>query len=136
MACAVMSFPLVVRTIRVSFEEVDHQLEWVAYSLGRSTWNVFWTVTFPLASKGILAGAILGFTRALGEFGATITIAGNIPGRTQTLSAAIYSAQQSGNEERATLLLMVAVAVGFSAVFLTEWLTHGKQRGEKRRPHE
>ena len=131
LACAVMSFPLVVRTVRVSFESIDPQLENVACSLGKSRWIVFWSVTLPLASKGLLAAAILGFTRAMGEFGATVTIAGNIPGRTQTLASAIYSAQQAGDGSRATFLLLVSLTVGFVAVFLTEWLTRPKGAVER-----
>jgi len=123
LACAVMSFPLVVRTVRVSFEAIDPQLEHVARTLGKSRWVVFWGITMPLASRGLIAAAILGFTRAMGEFGATVTIAGNIPGRTQTLSSAIYSAQQAGDGSRATFLLIVSLTIGFLAVFLTEWLT-------------
>ncbi len=131
-ACSVMSFPLVVRTARVSFESVDPQLEKVALTLGKSKWNVFCSVTFPLASKGLLAAAILGFTRALGEFGATVTIAGNIPGRTQTLASAIYSAQQGGRDGEATVLLVIALTVGFLAVFLTEWLSRPSSKERKR----
>jgi len=130
-ACTVMSFPLVVRTSRVSFESVDCKLEVVACSLGKSRAAVFFGITLPLASKGLLAAAILGFTRALGEFGATVTIAGNIPGRTQTLASAIYSAQQAGDDARATLLLLIALAIGFTAVFLTEWLTRTHADGGK-----
>ena len=123
LACAVMSFPLIVRTARVAFEEVDPQLEVMARTLGRSRVATLWLVTLPLAWKGLLAATILGFTRALGEFGATVMVAGNIPGQTQTLAAAIYSAQQAGNRGLANVLLLVALGAGFLAVFLTEWLT-------------
>ncbi|MFW6217402.1 MAG: molybdate ABC transporter permease subunit, partial [Verrucomicrobiota bacterium] len=85
-------------------------------------------ITLPLASRGLLAAFILGFTRSLGEFGATVMIAGNIPGRTQTLASAIYSAQQSGDADRANLLLAFAIVVGFAAVFTTEWLTRRPAR--------
>lgn len=122
-ACSVMAMPLVVRTARVSFEEVNPRLEDMARTLGYGPARTFLTVTLPLASQGLLAAAILGFTRAMGEFGATIIIAGNIPGRTQTLASAIFSAQQAGNEPRANVLLTVALVVGFVAIFATEWLS-------------
>lgn len=128
-ACSVMSLPLALRTTRVSFEAIDPQLESMARTLGRTRLNTFITVTLPLAKRGLLAAAILGFTRAMGEFGATVIIAGNIPGRTQTLSSAIYSAQQSGNDQQATLLLSIALLVGFVAVFLSEWLSRPSKGG-------
>ena len=123
LACAVMSFPLVVRTARVSFEEVDPRLEQIARTLGCGAIETFFRVTLPLASRGLVAAAILGFTRCMGEFGASVMVAGNIPGKTQTLAAAIYTAQQSGDEGLANQLLVIAFGVGFAAVFLTEWLT-------------
>ncbi|MBK1878691.1 molybdate ABC transporter permease subunit [Pelagicoccus mobilis] len=131
-ACGVMSFPLVIRTARVSFESVNPRLEQMARTLGYSSWQTFFTVTLPLASRGLLASAVLGFTRAMGEFGATVILAGNIPGRTQTLSSAIYSAQQAGNEEQANGLLLIALAVGFLAVFLAEKLSTPKQEVTRR----
>ncbi|MCG8527669.1 MAG: molybdate ABC transporter permease subunit [Opitutales bacterium] len=126
LACSVMSLPLVVRTMRVSFEEVNPRLEVMARTLGRSPLNTFFTVTIPLAARGILAAMILGFTRAIGEFGASMMIAGNIPGRTQTLSSAIYSAQQSGQMDKGLILLLIAIAIGFIAVFFTEYLSNPK----------
>jgi len=126
-ACGVMSLPLVVRTARVSFEEVNPRLETMAQTLGYGPLRAFFAITLPLAGRGLTAAAILGFTRSMGEFGATVILAGNIPGRTQTLSSAIYSAQQAGNYERANGLLLVALAVGFAAIFLTEWLTRKPQ---------
>ncbi|WPJ97591.1 molybdate ABC transporter permease subunit [Coraliomargarita algicola] len=120
LACSVMAAPLVIRTARVSFEEVDPELEQMARTLGYSRLKSFIRVTLPLAWKGLLAAVLLGFTRSLGEFGATVMIAGNIPGKTQTLASAIYSAQQSGKDERALLLVAVALLVGFVAIFLTE----------------
>lgn len=130
-ACSVMSMPLVIRTARVSFEEVDPRLEDMARTLGYGRARVFLLVTLPLAARGLAAAMILGFTRAMGEFGATVIIAGNIPGRTQTLSSAIYSAQQAGRDDRADLLTGVALLVGFFAIFATEWLTY--PRGHQRR---
>jgi molybdate transport system permease protein len=119
-ACAVMAAPLVIRTARVSFEEVDPELEQIARTLGYGRIGGFLRVTLPLAWKGLLAAGLLGFTRSLGEFGATVMIAGNIPGKTQTLASAIYSAQQSGQDARAFILVFLALLVGFIAIFLTE----------------
>ena len=123
LACAVMTTPLIVRTARVSFEGVDPRYEAMARTLGHGRIVTFFRYTLPLASRGLLASVILGFSRAIGEFGATIVLAGNIPGRTQTLSSAIFSAQQAGNEGEANFLLGVALAVGFTAIFLTEYLS-------------
>jgi len=122
-ACAVMSFPLVVRTARVSFEGVNPRYELMARTLGYGPMRGLCSITLPLASRGLLAAMILGFTRAMGEFGATVIVAGNIPGRTQTLSSAIFSAQQSGNQVQADFLLLVALAVGFTTVYVTESLS-------------
>lgn len=122
-ACSVMATPLVVRTARVSFEGVDPRYEDMARTLGHGRFITFINYTLPLAARGLLTAMILGFTRAVGEFGATIVLAGNIPGRTQTLSAAIYSAQQAGREDEANFLLGVALAVGFAAIFITEYLS-------------
>lgn len=132
-ACSVMSMPLVIRTARVSFEAVDPKLEDMARTLGYGRVRVFLLVTLPLAARGLAAAMILGFTRAMGEFGATVIVAGNIPGRTQTLSSAIFSAQQSGQDERADLLTGVALLVGFLAIFTTEWLTYPRGRKQRRR---
>ncbi len=122
-ACAVMATPLVVRTARVSFEAVDPRYEQMARTLGHGRIATFFHYTLPLASRGLLATIILGFTRAVGEFGATIILAGNIPGRTQTLASAIFSAQQAGREDEANILLGIALAVGFTAIFVTEYLS-------------
>jgi molybdate transport system permease protein len=121
-ACAVMATPLVVRTARVSFEGVDPRYEEMARTLGHGRVATFLRFTLPLASRGLLAALILGFTRAVGEFGATIILAGNIPGRTQTLATAIFSAQQAGREREASFLLAVALVAGFVAVYATEHL--------------
>jgi molybdate transport system permease protein len=123
-ACAVMAMPLVVRTARVSFEGVDPRYEELARTLGHGRAATFLRFTLPLAARGLLAALILGFTRALGEFGATIILAGNIPGRTQTLATAIFSAQQAGRESEANLLLAIALLAGFAAVYATEALSH------------
>lgn len=122
-ACAVMATPLVVRTARVSFEAVDPRYEDMARTLGHGRAATFLRYTLPLAKRGLLAALILGFTRAVGEFGATIILAGNIPGRTQTLATAIFSAQQAGRESEANFLLVVALVAGFVAVYATERLS-------------
>ena len=127
-AAVVMALPLVVRTARIAFEAVDPRLEQVARTLGYTPTKTFLLFTLPLAYKGLLAAAILGFTRAIGEFGATIIIAGNIPGQTQTIASAIYSAQQVGNEHEATILIAVALVVGFIAIYTAESLSQSKKR--------
>ncbi len=129
-ACSVMSFPIFVRAARVAFEEVNPRLESVARTLGAGPWRVFVSVTLPLATRGLVAATLLGFARALGEFGATIVLAGNIPGRTQTLSSALFSAQQGGNDDRANQLLIVALLVGFATVYTTERLARKRLNGE------
>lgn len=122
MAAAVMSFPLVARTARVTFEGVDPRLEAMHRTLGHGPGATFFRITLPLAARGLVAGILLGFTRALGEFGATVILAGNIPGRTQTLASAIFTAQQVGDQTRADLLMAVALAVGFAAILGAELL--------------
>jgi molybdate transport system permease protein len=121
-AMALMSFPLLVRGARIAFEAVSPRLEQVATTLGASPLRVFMTITFPLAIRGIIAGAVFAFARALGEFGATILVAGNIPGRTTTLSTSIYSDIQLGQDGDAFRLLAVSVVLAFSAVWVSEWL--------------
>ena len=121
-AMAVMSFPLLVRGARIAFEAVSPRLEQVATTLGASPFRVFLTITFPLAIRGIIAGSVLAFARALGEFGATILVAGNIPGRTTTLSVSIYSDIQLGHDSDAFRLLAVSVVLAFAAVWISEWL--------------
>lgn len=121
-AASVMAFPLVFRTARVTFEAIDPRLEWMARTLGHGRVSTLLRFTLPMAAKGLVAAAILGFTRAVGEFGATVMIAGNIPGRTQTLASAIFSAQQSGREQDAYVLLGVALLVGFVAILTSERL--------------
>ena len=125
-ACSVMTFPLFVRTARVSFESVNPRLELMARTLGYGPVRVFLSYTLPLAFRGLAAALILGFTRALGEFGATVTLAGNIPGKTQTIASAIFSAQQAGNESEANTLLFVALGFGFFAIFVSEHLSRNR----------
>jgi molybdate transport system permease protein len=127
LASAVMSLPLVTRTARIAFEEVDPRFEAMARTLGLSRLSTLFAVTLPLARRGLLAAAILGFSRALGEFGATVIVAGNIPGRTQTLALAIFSDLQAGDDRRAMLLVGITVAIAFAAVFSVERLLRRKE---------
>jgi molybdate transport system permease protein len=128
LALSVMSLPLLVRSARVAFEEVNPRLEQIARTLGAGNWRVFFTITVPLAARGIIAGMILAFARALGEFGATIMIAGNIPGKTSTLSLAIFQDVQLGEDNHAFRLLGVSVALAFAAVWLSEILLRRKTK--------
>jgi molybdate transport system permease protein len=130
-AMMVMSFPLLVRAARVAFEEVEPRFEQIARTLGATEWRVFFTITLPLAARGIVSGMLLAFARAIGEFGATILVAGNIPGRTQTLSVAIYDHVQLGRDGDAGRLLAVAVIIAFAAVWTAE--TFLRRRREPRR---
>jgi len=123
LACGIMAFPLMVRAIRLSIEAIDTRLEDAAATLGANRVWRFATITLPLALPGIIAGAILAFTRALGEFGATITFVSNIPGETQTISAAIYTLTQvpSGDAD-ALKLVIVSVIISLAALIAAEWL--------------
>lgn len=127
-ATAVMSFPLLVRTARVAFENVNPRLEQVARTLGSGPWRVFARVTLPLALRGVVAGALLAFARALGEFGATIMVAGYIPGKTATLALSIYNLVQLGHDSEAFTLLTISVAIAFGAVFASEWFLRRRVR--------
>lgn len=128
-ACGVMSFPLLVRPIRLSIENVDRRLEQAASTLGASPWSVFWTVTLPLALPGILAGMVLGFAKAIGEFGATITFVSNIPGETQTISAAIYSLIQTPDGDTAAMrLVIVSIVIAMAALVASEWFARHATR--------
>jgi molybdate transport system permease protein len=120
LAMMVMSFPLLVRAARVAFAEVNPRFEQLARTLGATETRVFATITLPLAARGIVSGMLLAFARAVGEFGATILVAGNIPGETQTLSLAIYHLVQLGRDAEAFRLLGISVAIAFVAVFLAE----------------
>ena len=129
-AAAVMALPLMVRAIRLSIESVDRRLESVARTLGASRARVFWSVTAPLSLPGVLAGMVLGFARALGEFGATITFVSNVPGETATLPLAIYSALQvPGGETSVVRLAVMSVALSLAALVVSEWLV---RRGGRR----
>ena len=122
LACGVMAFPLLVRAIRLSFEAIDRRLEDAAATLGANPFRVFLTVTLPLALPGIIAGMVLCFAKALGEFGATITFVSNIPGETQTISAAIYTLTQvPGGDAAALRLVVVAIVIALAALVASEW---------------
>ena len=123
LACAIMGFPLMVRAMRLSIEAVDRRLEQAAATLGARPAAVFLTVTLPLSMPGILAGAVLAFAKAMGEFGATITFVSNIPGETQTLPSAIYTLTQvPGGEAGAMRLTLISVAIALTAVLASEIL--------------
>jgi molybdate transport system permease protein len=129
LAAAIMALPLMVRAMRISIENVDRRLESAARTLGAGPWRTFWTVTLPLAAPGVLAGAVLGFARSVGEFGATITFVSNIPGETRTIPLAIYSAlQMPGGESAVTRLALIAVALSLLALTASELLTRRTER--------
>jgi molybdate transport system permease protein len=132
LATAVMAFPLLVRSARTAFEEVDPRLVALARTLGAGPVAAFFRVTLPLAWRGVLAGVVLAFSRALGEFGATIVVAGNIPGRTQTLALAIFHDIQVGRDDRAVGLAAVTVGLAFAALWTTEWIVRRRVRRDAR----
>ena len=126
-ACAVMSFPLLVRTAQSAFEEVNARFEDIARTLGANEWRVFRTISLPLALRGIIAGAILAFARAMGEFGATAVVAGIIPHKTMTISLSIYQHVQLGQDASALPLLLVSIAVVFVAVLCGQIISRRKR---------
>lgn len=129
-ACAVMGFPLMVRAMRLSFEAIDRRLELASETLGANRLWTFFIVTLPLAAPGVIVGGILGFAKALGEFGATITFVSNIPGETRTISAAIYTyTQYPGGDESALRLTLVSIFIALSALIASELI---QWRAEKR----
>jgi molybdate transport system permease protein len=121
-ATAVMSFPLLVSTVRVAFEGVNPRLEQIARTLGASPWRVFATITLPLAARGLAAGVAIAFARSLGEFGATIMLSGYIPGKTATLALSIHHLAQLGQDGEAMVLLTISVVIAFGSVWLSGWL--------------
>ncbi len=125
-ALAVMAFPLLLRCIRTAFEEVPRHLEEAAATLGKTPWQVFAKVSVPLARRGIAAGLVLGFARALGEFGATMMVAGLIPGVTETLPLAIYRSFHAGDDDRVWMLAGVSAVIAFVALGLAGYLTKGR----------
>ena len=134
LACGIMGFPLMVRAMRLSIEAIDRKLESAASTLGASPLRIFFTVTLPLALPGVIAGMVLCFAKALGEFGATITFVSNIPGETQTISAAIYSyTNVPGGDAAAGRLVLIAIVLSLAALIISEWFsrraglrTHGE----------
>lgn len=127
LASLVVAIPLVIRTVQAAFEAVDPTLEAAARTLGRSELAVFLTVSIPLAWRGILAGIVLAFTRAMGEFGATLMVAGNIPGRTQTLSVAIYDAVQAGNNALANALVLLISLISVAVLVILTRVAGGRR---------
>jgi molybdate transport system permease protein len=127
-AATVMALPLLVRTARAAIESIDRDLERAAHTLGRSEWRTALEVTLPLARNGIIAGLVLAFARALGEFGATLMLAGNIPGRTQTLALAIFHETQLGHDDRARVLAGVTALLAFIALWLAEAVGRARTR--------
>jgi molybdate transport system permease protein len=123
LAMTVMGLPLLVRTVRAGIEQVDRRYEAAASTLGAGPLRVFFTVTLPLARPAVAAGAVLGFARALGEFGATIMIAGSIPGSTRTLAVAIYSFAETGRDRDAAVLVAISAAIAFSALCVSNWIS-------------
>ena len=122
LAASIGSVALLIKSAQAGFEAVDRQLEQAARTLGRSEWSVFWSVTLPLAWRAVLAGAVLAFCRALGEFGITLMVAGNIPGRTQTVAVAIYDAVESGNGQLARALVLAVSALALGILWLANRL--------------
>ena len=122
LAMTVMGLPLLVRTARAGIEQVDRRYEAAAATLGAGPIRVFFTVTLPLARPAVMAGAVLGFARALGEFGATIMIAGSIPGSTRTLAVAIYSFAETGRDRDAAMLVGVSAVIAFIALAVSNWI--------------
>ncbi|RST72722.1 molybdate ABC transporter permease subunit [Siminovitchia acidinfaciens] len=120
-AAVVVSFPLMYQSAAAAFQQYDSNVENAAYTMGASKWKVFWTISFPLAWPGLLAGTVLTFARALGEFGATLMIAGYIPNVTDTIPLAIYFAVESGNMGLAKFWVIIIVVLGFSAILWLNW---------------
>jgi molybdate transport system permease protein len=123
-ASTVHAFPLLLKTARAALESVDRSYEKAARNLGASEWRVFWRVTLPLARRSIIAACVLAFARSLGDFGATLMVAGNIPGRTQTAAVAIYDAVESGNTLLARTLVLLISAIGIIVVYAANRLEH------------
>ncbi|WP_432364013.1 molybdate ABC transporter permease subunit [Sporosarcina sp. UB5] len=127
-ASIVVSFPLMYQSAAAAFDSLDERLENAARTLGASEWRVFWTIAFPLAWPGLLAGLVLAFARGLGEFGATLMLAGYIPGKTDTIPMAIYFAVESGQMEKATFWVVIIVALGFSTIMWLNWWSRRNMR--------
>jgi molybdate transport system permease protein len=123
LAMTIMGLPLLVRTVRAGIEQVDRRFEAAAATLGAGPLRVFFTITLPLARPAVIAGAVLGFARAIGEFGATIMIAGSIPGATRTLAVAIYSLAETGHDSEAAALVGISAAIACGALAFANWMT-------------
>ena len=128
-AAVVVALPLMIKASRASIESVDPKFEIASYTLGKSELETFFRITLPLAKRGVLAGLILSFARALGEFGATLMIAGNIPGKTQTMPLAIYEAVASGDERRAQALAVLLTIISITAIYLTNKISGSRVYG-------
>ncbi|MGD9561230.1 MAG: molybdate ABC transporter permease subunit [Pyrinomonadaceae bacterium] len=128
-AAAVVSLPLMIKASRAAIESVDTRFEIASYSLGKGKFETFFRIVLPLAKRGVLAGLVLSFARALGEFGATLMIAGNIPGQTQTMPLAIYEAVASGEDSNARIIALLLTAVSITAVYLTNRLSRSRLYG-------
>ena len=128
LAMAVMGLPLLVRAARGGFEQVDRRYEQIAETLGAGRARVFFTISLPLALRGVVAGTLLGFSRALGEFGATVMVAGSIPGRTRTLASGIYSYTEIGQDAAASGLLMISIGIAFTALWVSNRFAPGGAR--------
>jgi molybdate transport system permease protein len=127
-AMMAISFPLVTRSVRAGIEQVDRRYEDIAATLGAGPFRILRSITLPLASRGIAAGAVLGFSRALGEFGATIMIAGAIPGRTRTLAVGIYTLVETGREDAAWMLVLISATLAFGAIYVSNRLIDPRGR--------
>lgn len=128
-AAAVMALPLMVKSARAAIESVNPQYELASYTLGKGRAETFFRITLPLARRGILAGVVLSFARALGEFGATLMLAGNIPGKTQTMPLAIYETVVAGENRQAQMLALILTAVSLTAIYLTNKLAGSRAHG-------
>ncbi len=131
-AAAVVSFPLMYRTARGAFEQIDQTLVYAARTLGMSERRIFWRVILPASWPGVAAGTVLAFARALGEFGATAMLAGNIPGKTQTMSLAIYSTVQGNNREKAYIWVAIIMGISFVTILLMNYWTGYRERARRR----
>ena len=132
-AAVFVAFPLMYRTARGAFEQIDQNIIYAAETLGFSKAKIFWTIKVPMAKGGILAGAVLAFARALGEFGATIMLAGNIPGRTQTMAIAVFSAVQAGNTEAAYIWVAILSIISFVVIMAMNHFTSDRKKPKRRR---
>lgn len=121
-AASITALPLVLQTVRISFADISKEIEDAAFVDGCTEWQLLWRVMLPIAWRGVVAGGLLGFLRALGEFGATLMVAGNIPGRTQTLAMAIYDAVQANNMAAANVFALILITIAFGMLSITLWL--------------